>query len=297
MCSVYSGKADLADHVGGSGGWYDKDGNPVKMGEGHGAYYSDEYQDFLAFKKVTGGVLHQHKKVEVTNFNLQFIKEHCNEFDYIEHIEQISDKRTKSGYKELKTYTYKYWGKEYTSLKELNKKGVYITIDIHFNTILDLIPYYPYIVSASFSTTNEDGTHSKYIVISKEPFPISERDDLMRGGYNSAWEHYAKKLQNHYREIVLRYFNPEGREHIEELTFDENRQAKVSKPIDENFDVEWYWDGEIKTHWSSPKVVDYEKGLIEMSTSDYGTDEYKGFLGHTMKVKYVEKKDYPLNLG
>lgn len=296
--SVFSGKCDLYDHIGGLGGWYNKEGKPVEFGDKNTfVYFSDEYRDFVAFKKATGGVLHQHKKVEVTKFNLQFIKEHCDEFDIIEHIEQISDKRTRSGYKELKNYTYKYWGKEYTSLKELNKKGVYITIDIHFNTILDLIPYYPYIVSANFSTTNEDGTRSEYVVISKEPFPISERDDLMRGGYYSAWEHYAKKLQNHYREIVLRYFNPEGREHIEELIFDENRQAKVSKPIDENFEVKWYWDDETKPHWTSPIVIDYDKGEIEMSEGDYGTEKYKGFLDHTMKVKYVEKKDFPLDLG
>ena len=53
--SIYSGKCDLCDHIMGTAGWYDKDGNPVKMGEGSGAYYSDEYRDFLEFKKRTGG--------------------------------------------------------------------------------------------------------------------------------------------------------------------------------------------------------------------------------------------------
>lgn len=276
--SIFSGKCDLYDDM-------------CICGR-----TDDEYQNFLEFKRRTNGTLHQHKKIEVTEQNQMMVAEKCNQFEVIEYFDEVPDKRKKSGYRNIVTYTYRYWGRDYDTLKELNKKGVYITIDIHFDTILDLIPYYPYIVSASATTTGEDGNKSAYIVISKEPFPISERDDLMRIGYNSAWEHYAKKLQNHYREIVLKYFNPEGREHIEELTFDENRQAKVSKPIDENFDVEWYWDGEIKTHWSSPKVVDYEKGLIEMSSSDYGTDEYEGFLGHIMKVKYVEKKDCPLNL-
>ena len=51
--SIYSGKADLCDHIAGLGGWYDRYGNPVKIGqEGVGAYYSDEYQDFLKFKVI-----------------------------------------------------------------------------------------------------------------------------------------------------------------------------------------------------------------------------------------------------
>lgn len=296
--SVFSGKCDLYDHIGGCGGWYDANGNPTTMGDNKtNVYKSDEYRDFLAFKKRTNGTLHQHKKIEVTDYNLKFVKEHCEWFDFTKHFIVVDDKRKKDGYREKEFYTYKYWGKEYTSLKELNKRGVYITIDIHFNTILDLIPYYPYIVSSSATTTNEDGTKSSYIIISKESFPMRERDEFIQNGWNSSWESYARRLQNHYREIVLKYFNPEGREHIEELTFDENRRAKTSKPIDENFTVEWFFDGEVKTHLTSPYVIDYNSGEIEMHKGDYGTDEYEGFLGHTMKVKYVEKVEFPLDLG
>ena len=291
--SQFSGKCDLYDWIMGLGGYYDKDGNPVSFNDPNvHCYYSDEYRDFLEFKKQTDGVIHQHKKIKVDVNNQDLVAKKCSNFEVIEHKNQIPDKRMKSGVREEITYTYKYWGREYT-LKELNKHGVYITIDIHFDTILDLIPYYPYIVVGG-----SHGDGKSYIVISNDPFPIEERDDHYRYGVNSKmWEHYNKKLQNHYREIVLRYFNPEGREHIEELAFDENRQAKVSKPIDCNFDVEWYFDGERKSHWCSPKVVDYENGIIEMSVSDYGTDEYEGFLGHTMKVKYVESKEHEIYLG
>ena len=31
--SRWSGKCDFADHIAGLGGWYDKDGNPVKFGQ------------------------------------------------------------------------------------------------------------------------------------------------------------------------------------------------------------------------------------------------------------------------
>lgn len=208
MCSVYSGKCDLFDWMGGLAGWYDKDGNPVEFGtEGVGVYYSDEYQDFLEFKKQTDGVIHQHKKIKVDEFNQDFIAKHCSQFEVIEHKSQVQDKRLKNTLREKTTYTYKYWGKEYT-LKELNKHGVYITIDIHFDTILDLIPYYPYIVMCG---SHYDG--KSYIVISNEPFPVEERDDHYKCGYDSKmWEYYNKKLQEHYIEIVLKYFNGEEKD-------------------------------------------------------------------------------------
>lgn len=291
--STFSGKCDLYDHI-----MMEKhrtaDGSddPQKLKEAQ-VLYSDELECFEIFKQKTGGVIHQHKLITVTEQNQMMVAEKCDQFEVIEYFDEVPDKRKKGGYRTIVTYTYRYWGRDYDTLKELNKHGVYITIDIHFNTILDLIPYYPYIIAMSYGSKD-----SEYVVISKKSFVLQERDEMYDYGYDSKmWEGYNKKLQDHYREIVLRYFNPEGREHIEELTFDENRQAKVSKPIDENFTVEWYWDSEPKTHWSSPKVVDYEKGLIEMSTSDYGTDEYKGYLGHTMKVKYVEAKEHEIYLG
>ena len=147
--SCVSGKADLLDHISGLGGWYDKDGNPVKFGQDNvKVYYSDIMQDFEAFKKRTKGVIYQHVKVKVDEWNQDYVKSHCKGFDFTKHTESINDKRCKSGKKEKYYYKYIYYGKEY-NLKELNKHGVYITKDIHFNTILDLIPYFPYLVTAS----------------------------------------------------------------------------------------------------------------------------------------------------
>ena len=203
--SIYSGKCDLCDFVMGTAGWYDKDGNPVKMGEGTGAYYSDEYRDFLEFKKRTGGVLHQHKVLTITPWNHNEAMKLCPELEVIEHKKTVPDKRQKSGQREEVYYTYKYWGKEYT-LKELNKRKVYVTIDIHFDTLLDLIPYYPYLVSMACSN---DGKQTIYI--SSQSFVDEEVDDhLEHGWYSDFWQHYKKKLQEHYQEIVLRYYNPAG---------------------------------------------------------------------------------------
>lgn len=286
--SMFSGKCDLYDHIGGLAGWYDRDGNPVKMGDGCGAYYSDEYKDFLEFKKRTGGVLHQHKKVKVTEWNQNEVAEKLPEqFEIIAHAKTIPDKRHKSGEKTVTTYTYKYWGKEYKSLHELNKHGVYITLDIHFDTILDLIPYYPYLVSAACCDKDK-----QTVFITSQSFVDSERDERYeRGCFTDSWEWYHKKLQEHYKDIVLKYFNPTGREHVEEVEFGENGIGYTIYPIDENFRVEWRWaDGTIHTHWTSPKVLD-KSGMIQMSKEDIK------MIGRKMLVYYVEAKEYPLDLG
>lgn len=286
--SIYSGKCDLADHIMGLGGWYDKNSNPIKFGDGHGAYYSDEYRDFLVFKKKTGGVLHQHKFVKVTEYNQEFVAAHCDNFSFVKVIEQSPDKRSKTGVKEKISYIYNYYNKEYT-LKELNKHGVFITVDIHFNTLLDLIPYYPYIITACYGS---DGKEVVYI--SNDSYVKRQRDDAYSHGYELLMsEYYDKYLQDHYRDIVLRYFNPEGREEIETVTFDENRQAVLNNAIDENFDLAWFFEeGKKEAYWTIPKVVDADKGIIEISEEDYNT-----YIGKQADIYYVRKTEYPVYIG
>ena len=285
--SMFSGKCDLCDHIMGSAGWYDRDGKPVKMGDpGVGALYSAEYRDFLEFKKRTGGVLHQHKVLTVTPWNHEDAVKLCPELEVIEHKRIVPDKRQKSGQREDVYYTYKYWGKEYT-LKELNKKKVYITIDIHFDTLLDLIPYYPYIVTMSCGNT---------VYISNQSFVDEELDDHLASGYYSDfWQHYKKELQEHYQEIVLRYYNPAGREIKENITFmketvedgTEKYIGRTLYPMDENFEPKWTTE---KSRWTSPKRIDEHR--IEMSKKDF---EY--YLGATQEVYYVQKKEYNIHLG
>lgn len=203
--SVYSGKCDLFDHISGKGGWFDKDGNPVKFSDPNvHVLYSDEWLDFLAFKKSTSGVMYQHRKITLTPWNHEEVKKLCKEFDYQEHTRTVPDKRAKNGQREEKYLTYTYYNKEYT-LKELNNKGIWITIDIHFDTLLDLIPYYPYLVSVCY---HSDG--KEIIYISQQSFVDEELDDhLEHGWYSDFWQHYKKKLQDHYQEVVLEHYNPE----------------------------------------------------------------------------------------
>jgi len=276
--SIYSGKCDLADHISGMGGWFDKDGKPVKIGDPKvHVLYSDEWLDFLAFKKATGGVMHQHKKITLTPWNNEDVKKLCPNFDYQEHTRIVPDKRQKSGQREEKYLTYTYWDKEYT-LKELNKKGIWITIDIHFNTLLDLIPYYPYIVSMC---AHSDG--KEVIYISQQSFVDEEIDDhLEHGWYSDFWQHYKKKLQDHYRDVVLEHYNSTGRIVEEELHFFEvggRYMAYTKDPIDDGFDVEWVTT---KSHWTTPKVLN--ETTIEMYKQDF-----ESYLGDTVKVRYVKR--------
>ena len=105
--SEYSGRYDLFDHIAGMGGWFDKDGNEVKFGqENVNVYYSDELRDFEAFKKATGGVMYQNVKIGVDEYNQDFIKKHCNHFDYIKTVNEVTDKRCKEGKKEIVSYEY-----------------------------------------------------------------------------------------------------------------------------------------------------------------------------------------------
>ena len=66
--SVFSGKNDCVDYISGLGGWFDRDGKPVKLGEAN-CYYSDEMLDFEEFKRQTGGVIHQRKNRTGTELN------------------------------------------------------------------------------------------------------------------------------------------------------------------------------------------------------------------------------------
>ena len=291
--SFLSGKADLLDHVSGLGGWYNRDGKPVKMGDpGVGAYYSDVYQDFLVFKKKTGGVLHQHKRIkEVTTYNQDFIAKKCPAFEVIPHVNKIADKRKKDGFREETTYTYEYYGKEYTAKELKQKGGVFITVDITFNTLLELAPYFPYIVSAASCDKEEE-----YIVISDQPWPEEEYDDGLKHGFEHPRNYYSHRLAEYIYEITIRYFNPEGREHIEEVEFSQNGEKYLGctkHPIDENFKIEWRWVGkETPTHWTSPKIVDAKAGIVEMSKEDFTQ-----FIGSKVELYYVEDEEKRIYLG
>lgn len=286
--SRYSGKCDLADLVFGQGGYFDRDGNQVEFGqEGVGAYYSDEWLDFLAFKKKTGGVLYQHKNVKVNSYNKEDLKKYCPDFDFKEVKHTVIDKRSKSGYRDVISYIYTYYGKEYTE-QELNTKGgIYIKVAIKFDTLLDLLKYYPYLTSAVIADADK-----LTVFISDASFVDQEFDGLIkRGCVTTTRDFYNQELSKHYAEVALKYYNPIGHEISEEITFDENGIGYTTRPINSrfnlNFDLAWLTSKKgCASHWTSPVALDSNK--IQISKQDL-----EDYVGTVAKIKYVEEFAIP----
>lgn len=270
--SRFSGKCDLYDTIM-MQHFRCKNGSDKKEDlDKTNCYYSDELECFNNFKKKTGGVIYQHQEIKVTDQNQDLVAKLNNSFEVIELPLKENQKKHR--------YIYTYFGKEYKSLKEVNKKGIFITKEIHFDTIVDLIPYYPYIVTMSSSSNGK-----MTVYVSQESFIDSEERKMLNAGYESTmYEYYKKELQKHYIKIVQRYYIPKQENIVFELVkFDENRVGKTQYSIDDRFEVKWFFKDKSIPHWSSPEVVDYEKGLIEISKQDYND-----FIGHECYVKYCK---------
>lgn len=179
--SKYSGKCDFADNLLSSG--------------------KDEMEAFIEFKMKTGGVIYQYRKVTVTELNREWVSKRTD-LTWSNHAETV---KTKSGAtKEVLRTSYMYYGKEYADLRKLNKKGVYVKIEIPFDTLLDVIPYYPY----TFAAHAWSGDHETAI-ISDKPAYMSRFDDALDTGLASDPRFptmYMAELQNHYIDVVNRYY-------------------------------------------------------------------------------------------
>lgn len=248
--SKFSGKCDLYDHM-----------MMLVTRESGNCYVSDELECFEEFKKRTKGILYQHHKILVTEQNQNFVKDHCDGFVINTHTISKPDKRLKEGQKICEYYSYEYYGKQYKTLKELNKHGVYITTEIKFTTLLDLIPYYPYIITCMFSDKD-----SSKVIISNESFVKTEFKSHLQYGYISGLD-YNKVLQNHYKDVVLRYFNPDGRYVTETIDIKPDidlTHIQLGHAIDYQWDIEVIRD-HYATIWCSPKIVDADAGIIDIS--------------------------------
>ena len=264
--SKFSGRCDLADHI-----------MMEKMYDKGTCKVSDELECFELFKERTGGVIYQHKLIEVNRFNEDLIKDYCedNKFKVLEPGK-----------------LYEYWDEQYT-LKQLNKKGVYITVPIYFNTLLDIIPYYPYVINMCFSS---DGKERVYIA-NKSDIESEQMSALFAGYTPGMTDYYRKHLQEHYLEVCKQYFLyklPEREREIglQSIIFKDDRYLiDTGKKIDYMHDLEYVFaDGKKHSHWTSPKI--YEENYIEISKQDI--ELLKDFIkSDTVKVKYVESCEFP----
>lgn len=296
---ITCGKCNLEDHISGMGGYYDSiTKKPVKFGdEDCYGYTSDLLQDFEAFKKQTGGVIYQHREIKLQSWmrdeEFNFIKEHCSQFDY--HCLKEAGKAVK-----ISDYTFTYWNNNY-SFKTLKKKGVWVEVPIMFNTLLDLLPYFPYIV------TFRCGNH---VVITNESYVDSERTKHVENCWDNtqSFTHYKKNLADLYLEVCKRYFlyDLENRTKIITITNDMTKDkdgnyiVAINKKLDYMHDIEFIFEGNSHyAYWTSPKITKDDSGeyhLITISKEDvevYLKDDIKN---NTVSLKYVEYpiKGFPL---
>ena len=276
--SCFSSKCDLFDHVyAGSSNW-------------------KEYFDaFEAFKKKTGGKLYQERKVLVSDYNLDDICAINPQLSYSDVKVVKTNKKGES--KEIIERHFFYWDREYESLKKLNKKGVYVRIEIPFENVLDLIPYYPYVIACDYWSNDEE-----FVVLAQQSFPDSEIEDRLEGGWFKKGSidfqfHYKHELAEHYREVIEE-LNRDLRLRWCQINLRDVPMAKegdwylihTENDIDLNQPVEWFFPGGVKTHWTSPKYRDVR--TIAVSVQD--VDEYlkDAIENNGVRVRYVKRKTY-----
>lgn len=263
--------------------------------------YSDIMECFRIFKEKTGGILHRDVHIDVNENNCKLVAEKCEEFKEFSFKTtplKVVDKRSKSGFREETLYTYTYLGEEYTE-KELRKRGgVYIDDPIKFDNILELIPYFPYLVTMLYNSENK-----MVVYISEDSFAEREHIQHLQAGFDSSMiHHYRKELAEIYYDVCKDYLLYKLEERtkiisIEDLvSYDEhNYIMKVKNGIDENHAVKYFWvDGTARTHWCSPKMLDkYTIMLNKQDVDSYLADAIKE---GNVKIKYVEYVDFPLYL-
>ena len=269
--STFSGKCDLCDTIlmlktrG-------RDGEERSVADPnyHGPLYSDEKECFEIFKKKTNGVIYQHQRLELTPYNLD--KEIQKSEGMLKKIKTEDNGKRK--------FYYEYNGVRYNSLKALNKKGYYCIREIHFNELLDIIPYYPYIVTIMVS----DGGTMKVFISSESYVDTQERESRVYGMNGKFYEHYRNHLQRHYIEVIEQYYNRKDREKTKTIHLDsKNLVVTLGEPLDD------YWPVSIEKNsnsfliYSSPKIIDKEKGILSFE------EVFLGEVPSSITIKYVAK--------
>lgn len=158
---------------------------------------------FEIFKEETGGKLYQNLTVELNAWNLDKEIEYINRPEYLSkevEVIQVPDKRCKSGFKTKEKVFVKYLG-ELIPLESKPKICVYKVI--YFEDMIDLVPYYPYIVS-SYGRYVKNGKIVCRVTISKESYLDNKYlDNRKLGGDISYLEQYRKNLKEELINTVL----------------------------------------------------------------------------------------------
>lgn len=172
--SKFSGKCDLYDHV-------------FSIGSKGTTDDMSDLEKFEIFKKRTGGKLYQRFPLKLTKYNID------SEIRLVNNPDILS--KNDDG-------TYTYWLDTYKTLNKLNKHGYYATREIRFDDILDLVPYFPYIISSM--AADQDG---ETIYISSKDYLSLKEDEARECGLTTYdCDLYRKFLKEELINIVKRYY-------------------------------------------------------------------------------------------
>ena len=180
-----SGKCDLFDHI------YEIGCKPEES----------ELDCFNRFKEATKGILYQNFDLsEVESTPSKYIIDKLIATGQLSHISHHPDKK---GY-------YVYYGKDYTYKSLIKNVPLTVTREIHFETMLDLIPYYSYIISHMASFVKDDsGKRSEIIYISRVPY-IEQRcmsHCVYSGEKSDMWtKSYREECQSEFIRIYNTYY-------------------------------------------------------------------------------------------
>jgi len=179
--SKFSGKCDLYDHV-------------MMIGCMGCNKNMTEMEKFEIFKQRTNGKIYQNKELVLTTSNID------DEIKVRNNPEILRKEKINGRWK------YFYNGKMFSSLKALNNYGYYSKVEIIIDSLIDLVPYYPYIIAASCSTSDNE-----YIVISNDSYP---KQKLQKPWYklyclenkNNLSTYYQDELRKELIRVVKEYY-------------------------------------------------------------------------------------------
>lgn len=177
--SRFSGACDLYDHI---------MMENLRMGAGQecqvgGDSLEEEIKCFEKFKKNTGGIIYQPFELELNEANIE---------EELKRANQVILSRDPDG-------VYHYLNRKFRTLRDLNKEGYHTSREIKFKDILDIIPYYPYVIGVASCSPDKE-----YIQIAKKS--ETEKSYLSSRQYGlefPAMELYRDALKKHYKEVIL----------------------------------------------------------------------------------------------
>lgn len=198
--SMFSGKCDLYDYM-----------SMMKSYQHDGVIHSDELECFNIFKKKTGGKIYQTQHIPLTKYNMEMIRDMIASGTLITNIQEITITTGKTPYHIKYTVNKQVIEKDYTAnqIDGLNHKiYCFYNREIPFESIFDLVPYYPYLVAQA--NMSPDSIH---IVISSESYIKESYESALKyGKISKTCSMHAQDLQAHYLGLIKQYgdelFNP-----------------------------------------------------------------------------------------